>query len=79
MNERLQRLIDSIKHMSDDADLLPLPAKTDLLLYAPCPIKLVMKDRLDQIIESYKACVSLTISWALMPRKRSGPCCGWPM
>ena len=37
--------------MGAEEDSLPLPARADLLLYAPCPVKLVIKDHIDRIVE----------------------------
>ena len=54
MNVQLQRLIHSIKEMGQEKDLLPRPGKVDLLLYAPCPVKLVMKGQIDRIVEQYR-------------------------
>ena len=48
--QELQKLIHSIVQMGDEPDLLP-PSKTDLLLYAPCPVKLAVKDQVDRIAE----------------------------
>jgi ABC-type Fe3+ transport system substrate-binding protein len=53
MNEQLRILIDSLKLMGEEDDL-PHQTNVDLLLYAPCPVKLVMKDRIDRIIDRYR-------------------------
>lgn len=54
MNSQLRRLINSIQKMGAEEDSPSLPATADLLLYAPCPIKLVMKDHIDRIVEQYR-------------------------
>lgn len=54
MNVQIQRLIGSIKEMGEEEDGLPQPGKVDLLLYAPCPVKLAMKDHIDRIVEQYQ-------------------------
>ena len=46
--QELQKLIHSIVQMGHEPDRLP-PSKVDLLLYAPCPIKLAVKDQVDLI------------------------------
>jgi hypothetical protein len=43
--KRLDHLIQSIQQM-DDA---PALGQADLLLYAPCPVKLVVKERIEAI------------------------------
>ena len=49
MNE-LQNLIHSIQRMGFEEESLPSASKIDLLLYAPCPVKLVVKDHIDRIV-----------------------------
>jgi ABC-type Fe3+ transport system substrate-binding protein len=51
--QELQKLIHSIVRMGDEPDLLP-PSKVDLLLYAPCPVKLAVKDQVDRIVEEMR-------------------------
>ena len=53
MNVQLQTLIRSINEMGEEDDM-PAPGRVDLLLYAPCPVKLVMKDQIDRIVELYR-------------------------
>jgi len=49
----LQTLIHSIERMAEEADR-PLPVSMlDLLLYAPCPVKLVVKEHIDRIVTAY--------------------------
>lgn len=55
MNVQLQRLIYSIKRMGAEEDHPEQLGKLDLLLYAPCPVKLAMKERVDRIVEEYRA------------------------
>lgn len=50
---RLQNLIRSITEMAEEKEGAPSPAKLDLLLYAPCPVKLVMKDEIERIVSRY--------------------------
>lgn len=50
MNKQVENLIRSIKEMDWDEDLRPVPGEIDLLLYAPCPVKLAVKDRIDRIV-----------------------------
>ena len=54
MNSQLQRLIYSIQQMRGEEDPLLRPEAVDLLLYAPCPVKLVMKEHIDGIIDRYR-------------------------
>ena len=52
----LDELMLSIRQMSEQDDISILPEKpADLLLYAPCPVKLVIKDHIDRIINDYAA------------------------
>lgn len=51
--KELQKLIHSIKRMGDEPDGLP-PSKADLLLYAPCPVKLAVKEEIDRIAEEMR-------------------------
>ncbi len=51
--QELQKLIHSIVRMGDEADL-SIQSKTDLLLYAPCPVKLAVKDQVDRIAEEMR-------------------------
>lgn len=52
----LDDLMLSIRRMGDEDDAPTMPGKpADLLLYAPCPVKLVVKDRIDAIIAAYAA------------------------
>lgn len=46
--KRLDHLIQSIQQMEDS----PAMGKADLLLYAPCPVKLVVKDSIEAIAAS---------------------------
>jgi ABC-type Fe3+ transport system substrate-binding protein len=39
--------------MGDEAEQV-VPSRPDLLFYAPCPVKLAVKDRLDQIVEDHR-------------------------
>ena len=54
MNVQLQKLIRSITEMAEENEGPEGPGKLDLLLYAPCPVKLVMKDRIERIVERYR-------------------------
>ena len=50
----LDELIFSIRRMGEEDDGPKVSEKpVDLLLYAPCPVKLVMKDRIDRIISDF--------------------------
>jgi hypothetical protein len=40
--------------MVEEREGFPEPGKLDLLLYAPCPVKLVIKDRIESIVEGYR-------------------------
>ncbi len=51
--QELQKLIHSIVQTADEPDLL-MPSKVDLLLYAPCPVKLAVKDQVDRITEEMR-------------------------
>jgi len=52
----LDALMHSIRRMGEEPDEAALPATPpDLLLYAPCPVKLVMQDAVDRIIAGYAA------------------------
>ncbi len=46
--QELQKLIHSIVRMGHEPDRLQ-PSQVDLLLYAPCPVKLAVKDEVDLI------------------------------
>jgi len=51
----LDALMHSIRRMGEE-DEAALPEKpVDLLLYAPCPVKLVIKDAVDRIVAGYGA------------------------
>jgi ABC-type Fe3+ transport system substrate-binding protein len=50
----LQKLIHSLVCMNDADDGPQVPSNVDLLLYSPCPVKLVVKDHLDQIVRAYQ-------------------------
>ncbi|MDR3553508.1 MAG: ABC transporter substrate-binding protein [Syntrophobacteraceae bacterium] len=54
MNIQLQTLIRSITEMAEEKEGLAGPEKLDLLLYAPCPVKLVMKERIERIVHSHR-------------------------
>lgn len=54
MNVQLQKLIRSITEMGEESAGIARPGKLDLLLYAPCPVKLVMKDQIDGIVSRYR-------------------------
>lgn len=43
--KRLEHLMQSLQQQDD----IPVMGKTDLLLYAPCPVKLVVKERIEAI------------------------------
>ncbi len=43
--KRLEHLMQSLQQQED----IPIMGKTDLLLYAPCPVKLVVKERIEAI------------------------------
>ena len=47
--KRLDHLIQSIQNMDDG----PAMGLADLLLYAPCPVKLVVKERIEAIAASF--------------------------
>jgi len=50
----LDQLMCSIRQMGEADNPPGLPEKpVDLLLYAPCPVKLVMKDRIDRIMSDF--------------------------
>ncbi|MBI4803638.1 MAG: ABC transporter substrate-binding protein [Desulfovibrio sp.] len=52
----LDDLMLSIRRMGEEDEVPALPEKpVDLLLYAPCPVKLVVKDAIDAIIAGYAA------------------------
>ena len=52
--KRLEHLMQSWQQ----ADEAPAPVKADLLLYAPCPVKLVVKERIEAIAAAQ--CPALT-------------------
>jgi ABC-type Fe3+ transport system substrate-binding protein len=47
--QELKRLMHSIESMADAVESFTPPGRIDLLLYAPCPVKLAVKDGLDRI------------------------------
>ena len=52
----LDDLMHSIRRMGEEDEAPALPEKpVDLLLYAPCPVKLVVKDGIEAIIADYAA------------------------
>jgi ABC-type Fe3+ transport system substrate-binding protein len=51
----LDELMLSIRQMGEKDPLRLSEKLDDLLLYAPCPVKLTMKDHIDQIIAGYAA------------------------
>lgn len=52
----LDDLMHSIRRMGEEDETPSLPEKpADLLLYAPCPVKLVVKDSIDALIAGYAA------------------------
>lgn len=52
MNEQLQKLMESVERMGFEDERVQ--TNVDLLLYAPCPVKLVVKDRIDRIVDGYR-------------------------
>lgn len=58
----LDELMHSIRQMGEEDRPQPPATPVDLLLYAPCPVKLVVKEQIDKIISDYsKTSVHLTL------------------